>query len=108
VVVNTQTKEEQTLDVDIILGNIGFKAELGPLKEWPVQYDGRDIRVDGKMATTFPGMFAAGDVAHQDGTVKLSLISVAFAQAVIAVCNAKVYIDPSARLFPGHSSEKIG
>jgi ferredoxin/flavodoxin---NADP+ reductase len=107
VIVNNQTKEEQTLDVDVILGNIGFKAELGPLKEWPVQYAGRDIRVDGHMATSFPGMFAAGDVALPDGAVKLSLISIGFAQAAMAVCSAKVYVDPTAQLFPGHSSEKL-
>lgn len=108
VIVNTQTKEEHRLDVDAILGNIGYKAELGPLKEWPVEYAGRDIKVDGGMSTTFPGMFAAGDVAMPTGGVKLSLISVGFAQAALAVCSAKVYVDPTSRLFPGHSSEKMG
>lgn len=108
VIVNTQTKVETRLEVDAILGNIGYKAELGPLKEWPVEYAGRDIKVDGGMATTFPGMFAAGDVAMPAGGVKLSLISVGFAQAAVAVCSAKVYVDPTSRLFPGHSSEKLG
>jgi len=108
VIVNTQTKEELTLDVDVILGNIGYKAELGPLKEWPVEYAGRDIRVDGHMATSMPGVFAAGDVALPAGAVKLSLISIGFAQAAMAVCSAKVYVDPTAKLFPGHSSEKLG
>ena len=32
--------------------------------------------------------------------------AIIFAQAVIAVCNAKVYTDPTSRLFPGHSSER--
>jgi len=108
VIGNSQTKEERTIAVDAILGNIGFKAELGPLKEWPVSYVGRDIRVDGRMATSFPGMFAAGDVALPDGAVKLSLISIGFAQAAVAVCSAKVYVDPTSKLFPGHSSEKLG
>ena len=107
VIVNSQTKETTTLDADVILGNIGFKAELGPLKEWPVEYAGRDIRVDGGMATNFPGIFAAGDVALPTGAVKLSLISIGFAQAAVAVCSAKVYVDPVAKLFPGHSSEKM-
>lgn len=106
-IVNTQTHEEKRLKVDAILGNIGFKAELGPLKEWPLEFVGRDIRVDGRMATNAPGIFAAGDVALQDGSVKLSLISVAFAQAAVAVCSAKVHVDPSSKLFPGHTSEKM-
>jgi thioredoxin reductase (NADPH) len=108
VIANNQTKEERTLEVDAILGNIGFKAELGPLKEWPLDFVGRDIRVDGRMATNVPGIFAAGDVALQDGSVKLSLISVAFSQAAVAVCSAKVYVDPTSKLFPGHTSEKMG
>lgn len=107
IIVNDQTKEETTLPVDVILANIGYKAELGPLKEWPVQYVGKDIRVDGGMATNLPGVFAAGDVAQPDSALKLSLISVAFAQAAVAVCSAKVYVDPTSKLFPGHSSDKM-
>ena len=108
VIVNNQTKEQSTIECDAILGNIGFKAELGPLKEWPVQYVGKDIHVDGGMATSMRGVFAAGDVAAQEGAAKLSLISMGFAQAAVAVCSAKVYVDPTSRLFPGHSSEKLG
>jgi len=107
VIVNTQTGEEMTIEVDAILGTIGFKAELGPLKEWPVQYIGRDICVDGYMTTSMRGVFAAGDVAKPEGGVKLSLISIGFAQAALAVCSAKVYVDPTSKLFPGHSSEKL-
>jgi ferredoxin/flavodoxin---NADP+ reductase len=108
VIVNNQTKEQTTIECDAILGNIGFKAELGPLKEWPVQYVGKDIHVDGNMATSERGVYAAGDVAVQEGAAKLSLISMGFAQAAVAVCSAKVYVDPTSRLFPGHSSEKLG
>ena len=108
VIVNNKTGERTQLDADVILGTIGFKAELGPLKEWPVEYVGKDIRVNGHMATSMRGVFAAGDVALPDGAVKLSLISVGFAQAAVAVCSAKVYVDPSANLFPGHSSSKLG
>lgn len=108
VIVNSQTKETTRLDADVILGTIGFKVELGPLKAWPVEYVGKDIRVNGYMATNLRGVFAAGDVALPDGAVKLSLISVGFAQAAMAVCSAKVYVDPSSNLFPGHSSAKLG
>ena len=35
----------------------------------------------------------------------MNLIATGFAQAAIAVNVAKNYIDPNARIFPGHSSE---
>ena len=107
VLINNQTKERHVIEADAILVNIGFRADIGTLREWPLDFIGRDIRVDGRMATNYPGIFAAGDVALPDGAVKLNLISVGFAQAAIAVCSAKVYIDPTAKLFPGHSSEKL-
>jgi thioredoxin reductase (NADPH) len=57
------------------------------------------------METNMPGVFVAGDIAAAEGTVKLNLIAVGFAQAAVAVNVAKNYIDPKARIFPGHSTE---
>jgi thioredoxin reductase (NADPH) len=36
---------------------------------------------------------------------KLKLIATGFAEAAVAVNNAKHLLDPHARVFPGHSSE---
>jgi len=41
-------------------------------------------------------------VSTYDGKVKL--IATGFGEAPTAVNNAKVYIDPKARVFPGHST----
>jgi len=54
------------------------------------------------METNIPGIYAAGDIAHYPGKVKL--IAAGFGEAPTAVNNAKQYIDPEARLQPGHSS----
>jgi len=102
-IIDNQTKETQDLDVDIVLLNLGFKADLGPIKEWGLSIEKRSVKVDEYQATTMPGVYAAGDIA---GTpVKLDLIAVGFGQAAIAVNTAKTYVDPSAKLFPGHSSD---
>ncbi len=93
----------QTIDVDDVLVNIGFTSTLGPLKEWGLEIERNAIRVDHRMMSNLPGVFAAGDVATYPG--KLKLISVGFAEAAIAVNHAKQFIDPSSKLFPGHSSE---
>jgi ferredoxin/flavodoxin---NADP+ reductase len=103
---DNRTTKEETIPVDCILINIGFKANLGPIANWGIQMENRAIKVNGKMETNLPGVFAAGDIAAQSDSVKLNLITTGFAQAALAVNVAKKYVDPKAQLFPGHSSEK--
>ena len=103
---NNQTGEEATIEVDAVLLNLGFKADLGRIKEWGLAFNKRSIVVDGLMATNLPGVYAAGDIADPQGSVALNLIATGFAQAVLAVNCAKNYIGPKSRIFPGHSSEK--
>ena len=62
-----------------------------------------DVVVDSAMRTNLPRVFAAGDITDYPGKVRL--IAVGFGEAATAVNNAAVAIDPSAHVFPGHSSE---
>ncbi|QIW24928.1 NAD(P)/FAD-dependent oxidoreductase [Sulfolobus sp. S-194] len=105
VIFDNRTKDEKTLDVDAVIISIGFKGDLGNMPKWGVNMKGRDIIVNAKMETNLPGVYAAGDIASQEGAPKLALIAVGFGQAAIAVSVAKKYIDPNASLFAGHSSE---
>lgn len=100
---NTQTKETTYLDADAIIVNVGFKSSLGPLKEWGMNIEKNQIVVDGRFETNLPAVFAVGDVCTFPG--KLKLIATGVGEAATAVCFAKTYIDPEAKLFPGHSSE---
>ncbi len=52
--------------------------------------------------TTVPGVYAAGDVTHYPG--KLELIATGYGEAAIAVNNAVHYLNPKARVNPGHST----
>ncbi len=101
-VFDNRTDERRTLKVNKVVAALGFKSDLGPLKTWDIVIDGRNILVDTRMQTTLPGVFAAGDITEYEGKVRL--ISVGFGEAATAVNNAAVYIDPTARVFPGHSS----
>lgn len=103
-VFHNATKEETVLDIDHVLVNIGFASSLGPIAEWGLELAKGKIVVNSRMATSRPGVFAAGDVVSYDG--KLALIVCGFGDAAVAVCHAKQHIDPKAKLFPGHSSEK--
>ncbi|MNO12205.1 Ferredoxin--NADP reductase 2 [compost metagenome] len=97
-----KTKETQELEVDSVIVNFGFVSSLGPIAEWGIDIDSNSIVVDSRMETSIPGIFAAGDITTYPG--KLKLIAVGFGEAPTAVNNAKVYIDPEAKLSPGHSS----
>jgi thioredoxin reductase len=99
---DVKTKEEIRLDVDAVIVNYGFVSSLGPIAEWGIQIQDGSIAVDTRMETNIPGIFAAGDITTYPG--KLKLIAVGFGEAPTAVNNAKVYVDPAAKLSPGHSS----
>lgn len=101
---DNRTDEEQTHPVDSLLINVGFKADLGPIKEWGLEMRKNGIIVNERMETNLPGVYAAGDVTEHEG--KLDLIATGFGEAAVAVNFAKTYIDPGARAFPGHSTEE--
>ena len=102
IVTDNRTDEQETLEVDTVIAALGFTADLGPLRSWGIEHDGRSLVVDSRCATSVPGVFAAGDVTTYPG--KVPLISVGFGEAATAVNNAAAYLDPTARVAPGHSS----
>ena len=102
IVVNSSTKEERELDVNSILCCIGFTPNLGPLKEWGLDLQASSIKVNNRMETNLPGIYAAGDVATYEG--KLRLICTGFSEAAIAVNHAAHAINPELRVFPGYST----
>jgi thioredoxin reductase len=102
IVYDNRTNDEQTVEVDAVLVNVGFHNSLGPIKDWGLDIEGGSIRVDHTMQTNRTGIFAAGDIATFPG--KLKLIATGFGEACVAVNYAKHYLDPAAHVFPGHSS----
>ncbi len=107
VIFDNRTQAETTLEVDSVLMSLGFKADLGPLKTWGFALKGtRYIKVNAHMETNLPGVYAAGDIAAPGEVEPVNLIAFGFAQATLAVNRAATRLNPQARLFPGHSSEK--
>jgi ferredoxin/flavodoxin---NADP+ reductase len=98
--------KERRLKCQTVVAALGFVADLGPLAEWGVALRDRHIVVDSTMATSLPGVFAAGDVTDYPGKVRL--IAVGFGEAATAVNNAATLITPGAPLFPGHSTDQPG
>lgn len=94
--------DTQSIDVDAVIVNYGFISSLGPIKEWGLEIDKNSIVVNSKMETNIPGIYACGDIATYDGKVKL--IANGFGEAPIAVSQAKLYADPTAKISHVHSS----
>lgn len=103
VIYHNKTQEERRLAVEAVLVNIGFVSSLGPIKNWGLELQGNAIRVNSHMETNLPGVYAAGDVCTYEG--KLKLIATGVGEVCIAVNYAKHRIDPSAKVFPGHSTD---
>ena len=102
-VVTPKGGEPRKLPADTVVAALGFTADLGPLTTWGLDISKRHITVDTTTATNLPRVFAAGDISDYPGKVRL--IAVGFGEAATAVNNAAIAIDPSAHLFPGHSSD---
>ncbi len=102
-VFHNRTGKETTLDIDAVVMGLGFVANLGPIKEWGLEIIKNSILVDGAMQTNLPAVYAVGDITTYEG--KLKLIATATAEAAVAVNYAKNYLDPSSRVFPGHSTD---
>ena len=102
ILTHAKDQTDTEIKVDAVVVNYGFLSSLGPIKKWGLNIQKNSIVVNSKMETNIPGVYAAGDVATYPGKVKL--IAVGFGEAPTAVNNAKAFIDPKARLQPGHSS----
>jgi ferredoxin/flavodoxin---NADP+ reductase len=99
----SRTSEEHVVPAQEMIIAIGFVADLGPLKSWDLTIERNTIVVDPlTMATGIPGVFGAGDIVTHPA--KFKLIATGAGEAVIAINHAVTYMDPSARLDPGHST----
>ncbi|MGD8320218.1 MAG: NAD(P)/FAD-dependent oxidoreductase [Gemmatimonadota bacterium] len=99
---DNRTDEDCTLDCAAVLTFLGFKPDLGPIARWGLAVEKNRVKVNSLMETSVPGIYAAGDLVDYDG--KLDLIATGFAEAAVAVNNAVHFVDPSARVNPGHST----
>lgn len=99
---DNRTDEDVKLECDAVLTFLGFKPDLGPIKNWGIKVEKNRVVVNALMETNVPGIYGAGDIVDYEG--KLDLIATGFSEAAIAVNNAVHFVDPSARVNPGHST----
>ncbi|WP_371572969.1 NAD(P)/FAD-dependent oxidoreductase [Streptomyces sp. NBC_01314] len=103
VVVTGSDGDRISLPAQCVVAALGFIADLGPMEQWGLELRRRRILVDRTMRTNRERVFAAGDIADHDG--KVSLISIGFGEAALAVNHIASLLDPARSLTPGHSSD---
>jgi thioredoxin reductase len=94
--------QEVEIPCDAILLQLGFKTQLGPLKEWGFAIEKGAIQVDGLFATSLERVWACGDITTFDG--KLKLIATGYAEAAIAVAQAVHLLRPEMKIQPKYST----
>lgn len=95
--------DETLVAADHVIAALGFISDLGPLRDWGLELEGRSVAVDRSMRTSLPRVYAAGDLTDYDGKVKL--MSVGFGEVATAMNHVAVDLDPDLTLFPGHSTD---
>jgi thioredoxin reductase (NADPH) len=102
VIFDNRSGEEEELKVDAVLTFLGFKPDLGPMRNWGLELAKNRVKVSPVMETNIPGIYAVGDLSDYEG--KLDLIATGFAEAAVAVSYAARRVDPEARIKLGHST----
>lgn len=99
-----KTKESKQLIVDHLLVNYGFVSDNKIINSWQLEMQNRCIKVNEKLETSIPGIYAIGDIATRTG--KINLIATGMGEAPSAVNNALLYVYPEKRQ-PAHSTQLI-
>jgi thioredoxin reductase (NADPH) len=87
----------RTIPLDVLLVFFGLSPKLGPIAEWGLALERKQIVVDTeKFETSVPGIFAVGDINTYPGKKKLILSG--FHEAALAAFGAAPYVFPDKRI----------
>ena len=87
----------QALTLDSLLLFYGLSPKLGPIADWGLDIDRKQVAVDTAcFQTSTPGIFAVGDINIYPGKKKLILSG--FHEAALAAFAAAAYIAPEKQI----------
>jgi len=87
----------RALPADVLLPFFGLSMDLGPIAAWGLESAQHHVKVDpATCATSWPGVFAIGDVATYPG--KLKLILQGFSEAAVAAHAVFAVVHPGEAL----------
>jgi len=89
--------EEQHVDAEEVLVFWGLSPNLGPIADWDLEIDRRQVQVDTeKFQTSVPGIFAVGDINTYPGKKKLILSG--FHEAALAAFGIQAHLRPDQKV----------
>ena len=88
----------RSVPLDVLMVFFGLSPKLGPIAEWGLQIERKQLVVDTeKFSTSEPGIFAVGDINTYPGKKKLILSG--FHECALAAFGAMDYIFPEKKVF---------
>jgi len=104
--ITTPEGEVRTLPLEMLLVFFGLSPKLGPIAEWGLAIDRKQLSVDTeKFETSVPGIFAVGDVNTYPGKKKLILSG--FHEAALAAFGAATYVFPEKRIHLQYTTTSV-
>ena len=88
----------RVVPLDVLLVFFGLSPKLGPIAEWGLDIERKQLKVDTeKFSTSEPGIFAVGDINIYPGKKKLILSG--FHECALAAFGAMPIISPEKKVF---------
>jgi thioredoxin reductase (NADPH) len=88
----------RVVPLDVLLVFFGLSPKLGPIAEWGLDIERKQVKVDTeKFSTSTPGIFAVGDINTYPGKKKLILSG--FHECALAAFGATPFIFPDKKVF---------
>jgi thioredoxin reductase (NADPH) len=88
----------RVVPLDVLLVFFGLSPKLGPIAQWSLEIERKQLVVDTeKFSTSIPGIFAVGDINTYPGKKKLILCG--FHECALAAFGAVPFIFPDKKVF---------
>jgi thioredoxin reductase (NADPH) len=88
----------RVVPLDVLLVFFGLSPKLGPIAEWGLEIERKQLVVDTeKFSTSIPGIFAVGDINTYPGKKKLILSG--FHECALAAFGAMPIVSPDKKVF---------
>jgi thioredoxin reductase (NADPH) len=88
----------RVVPLDMLLVFFGLSPKLGPIAEWGLDIERKQLKVDTeKFSTSVPGIFAVGDINIYPGKKKLILSG--FHECALAAFGAAPFVFPEKKIF---------